>query len=104
MGIRAASKVDFGKYVLAKRVDFQVCDQVEGGVAAPIEIWWWRHTRSKRPLIQADERIISLLCAVLELLVLTGQSQRGARTACPATRKAGLHDRRPGATPSALRP
>jgi hypothetical protein len=66
--MRAASKVDFGRYVIAKRLDFQVCDQAEGGVAAPIEIWWWPHTRSKRPLSQADKRIISLPCAVLARL------------------------------------
>jgi hypothetical protein len=85
-----ASKVDVGRYVLAERLDFQVCDQAEGGVVAPIEIWWWRHTRSKRPLSQADKRIISLLCAVLELLVLNGAIAARCEDRLPSHPQGGI--------------
>ena len=76
--------------MLAERLDFQVCDQVKGGVVAPIEIWWWRHTRSKRPLSQADKRIISLLCAVLELLVLNGAIAAGCEDRLPSQPQGGI--------------
>jgi energy-coupling factor transporter ATP-binding protein EcfA2 len=50
----------------------------------------WRHTRSKRPLSQADKRIISLLCAVLELLVLNGAIAAGCEDRLPSHPQGGI--------------